>query len=192
MPFGLTNAPATFQCAMNSILTPFLRKFALVFIDDILIYNPTFDLHLQLVLDTLREHQFYLKQSKCQFAHQKLMYLGHIISVEGVSTDPSKTEVMLKWHIPSTVTELRAFLGLTGYYRCFVKHYGLIAKPLTTLLKKKQFLWSEAATVAFTALKQAMASTPVLALPNFPEVFTVETDASDIGLGAVLMQKDSL
>ena len=99
MPSGLTNAPATFQCAMNSILTPFLRKFALVFIDDILIYSPTFDLHLQhlqLVLDTLREHQFYLKQSKCQLAQQKLMYLGHIISVEGVYTDPSKTEVMLK------------------------------------------------------------------------------------------------
>lgn len=192
MSFGLTNAPATFQCAMNSILTPFLRKFALVFIDDILIYSPAFDLHLQhlqLVLDTLRQHQFYLKQSKCQFAQQKLMYLGHIISVEGVSTDPSKTEVMLKWPTPSTVTELRAFLGLTGYYRRFVKHYGLIAKPLTTLLKKKQFLWSEAATVAFTALKKAMASTPVLALPNFAEVFTVETDASDVGLGAVLMQK---
>jgi hypothetical protein len=84
------------------------------------------------------------------------------------------------------VTELQAFLGLTGYYRCFVKQYGIIAKPLTTLLKKKQFLWFEATIVDFTALKQAMASTLVLALPNFTEVFTIETDASDVGLVSII------
>jgi hypothetical protein len=96
------------------------------------------------------------------------------------------TEVILKRSIPSNVTELQAFLGLTGYYRCFVKQYGIIAKPLTTLLKKKQFLWFEATIVDFTALKQAMASTLVLALPNFTEVFTIETDASDVGLVSII------
>jgi hypothetical protein len=193
MPFGLTNAPATFQCAMNSILAPFLRKFALVFIDDILIYSPSLELHLlhlRQILSTLRTHQFYIKKSKCNFVQRKLVYLGHIISAEGVATDPSKTSAMLQWPFPTSVTEVRAFMGLTGYYRKFVRHYGIIAKPLTSLLKKKQFQWNSDATTAFETLKQAMSSTPVLALPSFEESFTVETDASDIGLGAVLMQKD--
>lgn len=192
MPFGLTNAPATFQCAMNSILAPFLRKFALVFLDDILVYVPTMKLqleHLRLVLDKLREHQFHLKESKCNFAKEELIYLGHIISGKGVSTDPSKTAAMVNWPTPQTVTELRAFLGLTGYYRRFVKGYGAIAKPLTTLLKKNQFQWNDSSEAAFQLLKQAMTSTLVLALANFDDQFTVKTDASDIATGAVLMQK---
>jgi hypothetical protein len=193
MPFGLTNALASFQCAMNSVLQSFLRKFVMVFLDDILIYSSSMDAHLQhirLVLDKLREHQFYLKKKKCSFMKSELKYLGHVISREGVSTDPSKTEVMLNWPQPRYVTELRGFLGLTGYYIRFVKNYGLLAKPLTRLLQKQQgFAWSEEAQVAFENLKQAMASTPVLALLRFDLPFTVEIDASDIGLGAVLMQQ---
>jgi hypothetical protein len=192
MPFGLTNAPATFQCVMNQILQPFLRKFVLVFLDDILIYSSSLDhhtKHLQLVLQTLRDNQLFLKLSKCSFAQHKLEYLGHIISSAGVATNPQKIAAMLHWPKPTNVTEVRAFLGLTGYYRKFVKGYGIIAKPLTNLLHNKTFQWTEQAQRAFDALKVAMTSTPVLTLPNFSAPFTVETDACADGIGAVLMQE---
>lgn len=131
-----------------------------------------------------------MKRSKCSFAQSKIDYLGHIISEHGVSTDPTKTEAMLNWPVPTSVTELRGFLGLSGYYRRIVKHYGLLAKPLTQLLKKKQFQWTPQAQEAFQRLKSAMVSTPVLALPNFSATFVVETDACATGIGAVLMQGD--
>lgn len=140
MPFGLTNAPATFQCLMNSVFAIYIRKFVIVFLDDILVYSPDLDIHLQhlrLVLATLREHKFYAKMTKCSFATNSIEYLGHIISHKGVATDPEKTAVMVKWPIPTNTTELRGFLGLTGYYRKFGKNYGIIAKPLTNLLTKK-------------------------------------------------------
>lgn len=191
MPFGLTNAPATFQCAMNSILAPFLRKFTMVFLDDILVYSASWAEHLQhlrLVFSVLRKHQFFLKRSKCVFGKTELSYLGHIISQQGVAADPSKTEAMKKWPTPTSISELRGFLGLTGYYRRFVKNYGIIAKPLTRLLQQKLFVWTPEAEEAFCTLKQAMITTPVLALPHFSEPFEVERDACAVGIGAVLMQ----
>jgi hypothetical protein len=123
MPFGLSNAPATFQCVMNSILSPCLRKFVLVFMDDILIYSPTLAdhaQHLATVLQILQDNEFYVKTSKCSFAQTELEYLGHIVSAQGVATDPKKTQAMQEWPRPTNVTELRGFLGLTGYYRKFV------------------------------------------------------------------------
>jgi hypothetical protein len=169
---------------MNEVLALLLRKFVMVFLDDILVYSKSLKEHihhLTLVLQKLREHQLYLKASKCSFVKSQLDYLGHIISVIGVATDPSKTADMLKWPTPTNVTELRGFLGLTGYYRKFVKHYGLIARPLTHLLKKNQFAWSEQAQQAFEELKTTMTSTPILAMLDFNEQFIIETDAYDGG-----------
>lgn len=191
MPFGVTNGPPTFQCLINLVFALATRKYVIPFLDDILTYSPSFDEHLQhlrQVFTTLRQNQLYAKLSKCSFAQPSLNYLGHVICAEGVATETEKTDAIQKWPQPSSPKELRAFLGLTGYYRKFVRNYSIIAKPLTLLLTKKGFLWSAAAIEAFEQLKQAMMTTPVLALPDFTLPFTVETDACDIGIGAVLMQ----
>lgn len=192
MPFGFTNAPTAFQCVMNLVLAPFLRKFVMVFLDDILVYSPSWQAHfehLRLVFTTLREQQFYLKMKKCVFGENGLTYLGHIISSTGVATDPLQTTTMREWLQPTNVTELQGFLGLTSYYRRFVRNYGIIARSLTNLLKKGELHWTTEATTTFVALKTTMVNTPVLALPGFNLPFVVETDACDQGLGAVLMKQ---
>ncbi|GJT33116.1 putative mitochondrial protein [Tanacetum coccineum] len=160
MPFGLTNAPSTFQALMNDVFREYLRKFTLVFFDDILIYSKSLEDHIQhlsMVLSTMRKHILFAKESKCVFDTTHVEYLGHVISAEGVATDPEMIQVMQCWSTPTNIKQLRGFLGLTGYYRRFIKDFASI--------------------------------TPVLALPDFNKPFVVETDASGVGLGAILHQE---
>jgi hypothetical protein len=191
MPFGLCNAPSTFQATMNSIFQPFLHRFIIVFFDDILIYSSTYEehlMHLEQAFQILQQGQFFLKQSKCLFAQRQIEYLGHIVSKEGVEPVKAKILAIQQWPVPSTIKALRGFLGLTGFYRRFIKGYASIAAPLSQLLKKDQFGWSPEAQLAFEALKLAVSQAPVLVLPDFSVPFTVETDASGVGMGAVLSQ----
>jgi hypothetical protein len=191
MSFGLTGAPGTFQFAMNSTLAPCLRKYVLVFFDDILIYSATYEeniVHIRSVFELLAQDQWKIKLSKCSFARQ-IIYLGHIISEKGVGTDPDKVAVVASWPTPSSAKELRSFLVLAGYYRKFFRNFGIISKPLTDLLKTNVlFIWTPAHEESFQALKAALSTSPVLVLPDFNKVFCVETDASGLGVGAVLMQ----
>ncbi|CAA0834237.1 Uncharacterized mitochondrial protein AtMg00860, partial [Striga hermonthica] len=216
MPFGLCNAPSTFQFAMNSIFNEYLRKFVLVFFDDILVYSKSWVEHLEhlrLVLEVLEANSFHIKPSKCSFGQEMVEYLGHFITYEGVKVDPRKIEAMVDWPKPTSLTQLQGFLGLMGYYRKFVKDYGrcltqlqgflgltsyyrkfvkdyeTIAKPLTEMTKKGGFTWNKASEEAFEKLKGAMTTRPVLAMPRFDVLFEVHTDVSDIGIGAVLVQE---
>ena len=191
MPFGLTNAPATFQELMNSVFAPLLRRFVLVFFDDILVYSKDLAAHrkhLKVVLQILRAHQLKAKLTKCSFATSSVEYLGHVISGSGVATDPSKIATILSWKVPMNITQLRGFLGLAGYYRRFIEHYASICRPLHEALKKDSFIWGAEQQTAFDSLKIKMTTPPVLSLPNFQLPFVLETDACASGLGAVLMQ----
>jgi hypothetical protein len=191
MPFGLSNAPATFQALMNDVLRPYLRKFVLVFFDDILIYSTSWAEHLQhlgLVFQALRAHSLHLKRSKCSFGTPSVAYLGHVISEGGVAMDADKVAAVAAWPQPRSARGLRGFLGLAGYYRKYIRDFGLIAAPLTRLLRRDAFTWDDDAEAAFQALKGALTTGPVLQMPDFSRSFVVDCDASGVGFGAVLHQ----
>ena len=195
MPFGLCNAPATFQRAMQSVLAGLEWRDCFVYIDDILIASATYEEHLQhleQVFDRLRTANLMLKPKKCRFLCKEVKYLGHVISVQGVLPDPDKTEQVKLFPIPEDVTQVRRFLGLASYYRRFVPNFAKIATPLHALLKKeKVFEWTSECTTAFNLLKDALTSPPVLVYPKFGpnSEFILETDASYVGLRAILSQR---
>ncbi|WVZ57756.1 hypothetical protein U9M48_008101 [Paspalum notatum var. saurae] len=170
MSFGLTNAPAFFMYMMNSVFMNELDKFVVVFIDDILIYSKN-----------KKEHEEHLRE---------VGFLGHILSEKGVAVDPSKVKDVLNWKQPETVTEIRSFLGLAGYYRRFIKDFSKIAKPMTSLTKKNaKFVWGPKCEDGFRELKKLLTTAPVLAQPDVTKPFDVYCDASGQGLGCVLMQE---
>ncbi|GJU72173.1 putative reverse transcriptase domain-containing protein [Tanacetum coccineum] len=197
MPFGLTNAPAVFMDLMNRVCKPYLDKFVIVFIDDILIYSRNEEEHanhLRIILELLQKEKLYAKFSKCDFWIHIVQFLGHLIDSQGLHVDPAKIEAVKNWTSPTTPTEVRQFLGLAGYYRRFIEGFSKIAKPLTKLTQKnKNYVWSEEQESAFQLLKQKLCEAPILALPEGNDNFVVYCDASLQGLGAgdaVLMQRE--
>ncbi|GMJ03926.1 hypothetical protein HRI_004061800 [Hibiscus trionum] len=192
MPFGLTNAPSTFQATMNEMLRSFLQKIVLVFLDDILIYINDWQDHLQhvkQVLQTLRENGFVAKRSKYTFGQEAVEYLRHVVSRDGLAVGPTKVFAIRAWLIPTNVRGVRGFLGLAGYYRKFIRSFTTIAAPLSDLLRQwEKFTWTAEMRRAFEELEECLCTTPVLSLPDFSKEFIVETDASSVGIEAVLHQ----
>ncbi|KAK8931451.1 hypothetical protein KSP39_PZI016502 [Platanthera zijinensis] len=192
MSFGLTNAPSVFMDLMNRVFREYLDRFVIVFIDDILVFSKSAEdhaAHLRIVLSTLRKNQLFAKFSKCEFWLSEIAFLGHIISQKGVSVDPKKIEAIKSWPRPTTVSEVRSFLGLAGYYRRFIRDFSKIALPLTSLTRKGKGLdWTVECELAFENLKSRLMTAPVLSLPSGPDGFQIYSDASGQGLGCVLMQ----
>ena len=192
MPFGLSNAPSTFMRTMNRVLRPFIEKFVVVYFDDILIYstNPELHLnHLRQVLQTLRENHLYLNIKKCTFLSDSLIFLGYIVSAEGIKVDPAKIDVIRKWATLKNLTEIWSFHGLASFYRRFIRNFSSLIAPITDCLKGGKFRWTPEAEQSFKVVKDKLTSAPVLALPDFNKVFEVDCDASHVEIGAVLSQE---
>ncbi|GBG61966.1 hypothetical protein CBR_g26129 [Chara braunii] len=194
MPFGLCNAPGTFQHAMNRIFHDYLDKFVIVYLHDILIFSKTVEehvAHLDKVLGLLRQHKFKINGEKCEFGRTRVLYLGHEISAEGLNPDDAKVASIRDWPRPQSVTEMRSFLGMTGYYRTFVKNYSIVAAPLTDLTcLDTPWEWTDECEAAFRHLKHALTHYEVLKLLDPDKPFIVTTDASQYGIGAVLAQQE--
>ena len=203
MPFGATNAPATFQRLMHDCLGELNMNWCIVYLDDIIIFSDTKEEHLkrlEAVFQKLCAAGLKLKPSKCFFFKEEIEYLGHVVSGKGISTNPKKIEAVSKWPTPRTVYDVRSFLGFVGYYRRFIKNFSRITKPIREVItglenqskraaKKTYIEWTDAADTAFEHLKAMCVSTPILAYPNYQLPFTLHTDSSTDGLGAVLYQK---
>jgi transposase InsO family protein len=197
MPFGLCNAPATFQAMMNEILKPFIDKFVLVYLDDILIYSKNqeeHEKHVEAVLQALRKAKLYANPSKCEFGLKEITFVGHIVGTDGIKVDPAKIKAIENWPTPTTIHEVRSFLGLASYYRRFILNFARIASPISELLKKagknkhERINWSPQAETAFQTLKSKLCNAPVLIPPKSSLPFVIESDASDFAIGAILMQ----
>ena len=192
MPFGLCNSPITFKRLMNTIFEREINSFILVYLDDILIYSRSIGEHwdhLRIALDRLRRAKLYGRLHKCEFLKDKVDYLGFEVSQNGIHASPEKVKAVLDWPRPQSVHDIRSVLGLASYYRKFIKGFSQLAKPLTDLTREKiTWCWGDAEANSFTAFKVAMATAPVLHLPDFKKQFVVTTDASDVAVGAILEQ----
>ena len=205
MPFGLSNAPATYQRLMEECLGDLHLNICCIFLDDLIVFSKTYEEHLerfQLVFDKLRSTGLKLSPKKCSFFMKKVKYVGHIVSEHGIETDPGKTETVLNWPKPTTPEEVRQFIGFVCYYRRFIPNFSQTARPLTILMptprstnkrKSKQqdkakWKWGPEQDTAFENLKKALASPPILGYANYSLPFELHTDASQLGLGAVLYQ----
>ena len=190
---GLTNAPATFQTVMNSIFAPYLRKFVVVYLDDILIFSKSeaeHQAHVRMVLEVLQREKFYVTKAKSRFAQTEIQYLGHVVNAQGIRPDPKKVSAVQSWPVPQNVHDVRSFLGLCNYFRKFISHYSSIAVPLTNLTKKSVgWNWTGRCQDAFEKLKRSLVEAPLLRTPDEAKPYDVITDASDYGLGAVLLQE---
>ena len=191
-PFGLKNMPSIFQRLMNTVMAGLTWNSCLVYIDDVIIFGRTFDEHLHrldLVLTRIQDAHLTLNVPKCKFAMQRLEHLGHVISKDGIQPNPVKVSAVQGIQPPTTVKDLQRFLGLTGWFRRFIKDYASIAAPLYELTKKKAaFTWSTSCQSAFDDLKQRLMTEPLLIFPRLDEPFVIQCDASDKQIGAVLLQ----
>ncbi|GBG77101.1 hypothetical protein CBR_g23426 [Chara braunii] len=194
IPFGLCNAPGTFQTEMHRIFRPYLDKFMVVYLDDILVFSRTAREHVEhlaLVLQSLRDSQYKINREKSSFGVPSVIYLGHVISGDGLTLEVAKIDAIQEWPQPQTVRDVRSFMGLASYYRKFVRNFSAVAAPLTNLTKKDTpFLWSLPCQLAFTLLKKAFTRAPVLKLSDATLPFILTTDASRYGIGAVLQHDD--
>ena len=194
MPFGLCNAPATFQRLMDLVLAGLQWSHCLVYIDDIIILGRDFADHisnLDRVFQRIQEAGLKLKPRKCAFLQDQVCYLGHVVSREGIATDPEKIRKVETWPVPTSAREVQRFLGFANYYRKFIRSFATIARPLHRLTEHTaKFQWSPECQLAFEDLRSKLATTPVLAHPDFSKPFILDTDASDTDIGAVLSQLD--
>jgi hypothetical protein len=190
--FGLTNAPAYFMNMMNKVFMEEFNKFVIVFIDDILIYSESAEEHaehLRVVLERLRQNQLYAKFSKCELCLEKVAFLGHVLTTDGIAVDPKKIEAMSEWQQPKNVTDIRSFPGLARYHRQFIENFSKIAKLMTELLKNNvPLIWSPKCEASFQELKSRLTTTPVLTLPDIRKDFVVYCGACRQSLDCVLMQ----
>ena len=192
LPFGLCNAGASFQRLMDLVMAGLNFKACLVYLDDIIVFSVTVDQHLGRVAEVfkrLRTANLKVKPSKCKLMQDRVEFLGHIVSADGVATDPTKIEAVEKWPAPKNLHEVRSFLGLCGYYRRFVKNFAAVASPMTALTEKgRPFRWGQGCQDAFEQLKAQLVTSPVLAMPRDKGQFILDTDASNWAVGAVLSQ----
>ena len=192
MPFGLSNAPSTFMRVMTQVLKPFIGKFLVVYFDDILIYSKSRKQHLDhltQVCTILGKESLYGNLKKCYFFTDKVVFLGFIVSFEGVSSNPQKVQLIVHWLEAKNIQEIRSFHGLVSFYHRFIKGFSTIMFPIIDFMNQREFIWTKVAIKTFNEVKQKMTEAPIMRLPDFTKPFEVKCDALGIGIGGVLSQE---